>query len=374
MQRSKFDAGSSLIQTEDVPTDILQSWRRSAKSVTDFSRRAPRDDLKTAAELWQESPLSIATRHEQDNLKHLVKEAQMVAAIADPCGRLLWTCASGYMSKRAERLNFTTGGHWGEHEVGTNAVGLSLKLKRPVTVFSSEHFSPFVQDWVCYAAPIIHPKSGECVGILDISTTWNKHNPLGQGATMQLAHSIAQSLPVSSFRADLEIHALGQPKIFFQGEPLSLPLRQLEILCLLALNPDGLGLRQLHSAVYGDAPVSTATLKADVSHLRSCLGGQIGSRPYRLTTPFWADFVHIWDVLNAGNINEAMSLYRGTLLAKSDSPEIEEWRYCVDAIMNRTIGSLNSPEKLVKLIGKNTCGSVMERERLLELLSGDMDR
>ncbi|RBP49126.1 transcriptional regulator [Arenicella xantha] len=367
-QRDQFDAQAALPKPHAVSNEILQSWKRSAQAVNGSPACAPRDEHWVTTELWKESPLSIAAKKEQSNMEQLVKEGQLVAAIADPCGRLLWTCASGYMSKLAENLNFISGGHWSEREVGTNAVGLSLKLKRAVTVFSSEHYSPYIQDWVCYAAPIIHPVSGECMGALDISTTWNKHTALGQSATTQLAHSIAQCLPAVDNRADLEIYAMGQPRVLLHGKALCLPPRQIEILCLLALNPDGLSLQQLHMRLYGDAAVSTSTLKADVSHLRRYLDGEIGSRPYRLTLPVWADFIHIWQALNEQRINDAMAMYRGSLLTKSDSPEIEEWRYCIDAVMAQTVHACDSPIQLVKQISQNTSSSLLERERLIELL------
>ena len=368
-QRSQFDADRLLPKEKSVSREILQSWQRSAKVIHDTSQCAPCDDHAVTSALWKESPLSIAAQKEQSNMQQLVKEGQLVAAIADPCGRLLWTCASGYMSRRAEKLNFTAGGHWAERDVGTNAVGLSLTLKRAVTVFSSEHYSPYVQDWVCYAAPIIHPITGECLGALDISTTWNKHTPLGQSATTQLAQSIAQSLPSVLPRAELELFALGQPKVVFRGKALSLPPRQIEILCLLALNPDGLNLQQLHAAIYGDAPVSLSTLKADVSHLRRCLDGEIGSRPYRLTTSTWADFIHIWRALDAQRTNEAMAMYRGAFMPASESPEIQEWRHCIDAVMTQLINKCDSPQQLLHKISQSADGSILARDRLIELLA-----
>jgi hypothetical protein len=367
-QRIEFDGNHAIDKAEGVSQYILNSWQRSAGIVSSASRHAPIDDEQMVSDLWRQSPLSMAAQQEQENMIQLVKEGELVAAISDPCGRLLWTHASGYMRRRAESLNFTAGGHWDEQTVGTNAVGLSLQLKRPVTVFSLEHYLPFVQDWVCYAAPIIHPQTGECVGALDISTTWNKHTPLGQSATAQLAHSIAQCLPQIIPRAEIEIHALGQPRVIYRGKEISMPPRQLEILCLLALNPDGLSLECLHSALYGDAKVSTATLKADVSHLRGQLNGQINSRPYRLAMPVWADFVGIWELLNKQDINAAMAIYRGAFLSKSESPEIIEWRYCIDAIMRQAINTYETPEMLMKKASQSFSGSALFRERIVDLL------
>ena len=367
-QKSEFVATGSVRKNNYVPQEILSSWKRSAAAVKPNPISAPIDDYEVS-HLWKESPLSIAAKHQKDNMKQLTREGELVVAIADPQGRLLWTYASNHMQRRAEALNFTPGGHWDERSVGTNAVGLSLNIKKAVTVFSAEHYLPVVDDWVCYAAPIIHPQSGECVGVLDMSTTWRRHTPLGQAAVNGIARSIARALPVNLPRAELEIFALGEPYIRLQGRKIKLPLRQIEILCLLALNPEGLSLNHLHAVLYGDASVSTTTLKAEVSHLRNMLGGAIGSRPYRLMMPLWGDFLHIWDVLHQQKSNEAISLYRGSFLPQSNSPELQEWRYCISAVIEQTIESCSDPRMLIKKLRENTSRSGLVRERLTELLT-----
>ncbi len=368
-QWNRFVSGGSSLQNIGIRDDIMSSWQRSAQFIQPREVHAPADDAYTTLERWKESLLCQAAQREQEQMMQLAKEGELVAAIADPQGRLLWTFSSRHMRSRAESVNFTAGGRWDENSVGTNAVGLALKLRRSVTVFSSEHYMPFVHDWVCYAAPIMHPQSGEVVGVLDMSTTWNRHTPLGQAAVTELARSIARCLPQHLPRAELEIHALGQPRVLFRGKPMNLPMRQIEILCLLALNPQGLTLEGFHAALYGDLPVSTTTLKAELSHLRRLLDGQIGSRPYRLQIPIWADFIHVWQALRQQQSSEAFSLYRGSFLPQSESPELEEWRHCIDAVMGKALDSCQDPSLLMDKLCSSTSGSELVRERLSELVS-----
>ena len=66
------------------------------------------------------------------------------------------------------------------------------------------------------------------------------------------------------------------------------------------MNPDGLSLERLHALVYGDQGVTLSTLKAEVSHLRSALGGQLASRPYRLTMPVTTDVDAVLSAVGAG--------------------------------------------------------------------------
>lgn len=366
---NQLAAGCYDFSTDSVRGDIMGSWQRSLQAVAAQQGQAPVDDAYLTSRLWKESLIRQAAEREQAQIIQLAREGELVAAIADASGRLLWTYASQHMQARAEAVNFTAGGRWDERSVGTNAVGLSLSLKSAVTVFSSEHYQSFVHDWVCYAAPIIHPQSGECVGILDLSTTWKRHTPLGQAAVTELARSIASCLPSHLPRAELEVYALGQPRVLFRGKPLALPQRYLEMLCLLLLNPQGLSLEAFHTALYSDAIASTATLKAEISHLRRALDGQIGSRPYRLLIPVWADFIQIWQALRERKTNEALALYRGSLMAQSDSPELNEWRHCIDVVMNQVLDACTEPNLLVDKICDNPAGSYWVRERLLELLA-----
>ncbi|MEJ2591657.1 MAG: transcriptional regulator [Candidatus Thiodiazotropha sp.] len=368
-QWRRFRNGQPLLRGSAVRDDIVSSWRRSTGYNASYQLSAPGDDPREARAMWKASLLCRAAGQSRDSIMQLAREGELVAAIADPAGRLIWTFASQRMSDSAEAVNLTLGSRWDERAVGTNAIGLSLQLQRPATVFSSEHFQPFVHDWVSYAAPILYPRSGECAGILSLSTAWNRHTPLGQAAVTQLAQTIAEGLPCNRPKAELEIHALGQPRVMFRGEPLRLPLRQIEILCLLALNARGLNLEAFHAALYGDAPVSSATLKAELSHLRRLLDRQIGSRPYRLQVPVWADFIEIWQALRRKKTGEAFSLYRGTLLPQSQSPELEEWRRCIDAVMSQALGSVRDPVLLMDKLCHGSSGSELVRERLDELMS-----
>jgi transcriptional regulator of acetoin/glycerol metabolism len=366
----RFTQGGKSALAEAVRVEIATSWQRSARHLGRSPEdRVPCEDAHLVKERWRESALQWATRGQCDSIMQLATEGALVAAIADPLGRLLWSFASRPMCDRAEAVNFIAGGCWNERAAGTNAVGLGLRLRRPVTVFSAEHFQPCVHDWVCYAAPIMDPRTGVCAGILDLSTTWDRHTPLGQAAVTELARGIALALPAGLPRAELEIHALGVPRVKFRGQPLPLSPRQVEILCLLALNTQGLTLDSLHAALYGDASVSPSTLKAELSRLRQILDGQIGARPYRLEAPFWADFIDIWGALRRRDLNDAMALYCGPFLPRSESPEIEEWRCCLDAAMSEVLEDCSNPSVLMERLGRCTAGSELVRERLVDMLS-----
>jgi transcriptional regulator of acetoin/glycerol metabolism len=155
--------------------------------------------------------------------------------------------------------------------VGTNALALSLKTQQSSCVFSNEHFMSSVHDWVCYASPIIDPYSKQVLGVIDLSTTWNHHNSLGLLAAERCA-SIIQSALLEFQQQHLFIRAFAVPQVLFNGKIVVLTPRQIEILTILALCPQGMNLENLHQALYGERKVSVGTLKAEMSQLRDILG------------------------------------------------------------------------------------------------------
>ena len=118
---------------------------------------------------------------------------------------------------------------------------------------------------------------------------------------------------------------LGTAETRLDGQRLLLNRRQTEVLALLALHPEGLSLEQLHALVYGDQAVTLSTLKAEVSHLRSTLGGQLSSRPYRLMMPATTDVDHVLALLRRGRVEEAVEAYGGTCCPAPTRPRWASW-------------------------------------------------
>src|SRR5215475_16233606 len=98
------------------------------------------------------------------------------------------------MRRKAEKVNFIPGGRWDESSVGTNALDLALRLDRPATVYSAEHFSSCVHGWVCWAAPVHDPGTGRQLGVLDLSTTWDRSHPIGLATAEALAKLVEREI------------------------------------------------------------------------------------------------------------------------------------------------------------------------------------
>ncbi len=350
-----------------VGMDIAGSWQRSREAVSETCSAAPIEDTVPD---WTHSAYGQAVMSCVGELETVARESGMVAAVSDAEGRLLWTGCSRSMRNRAERVHFVPGGRWDERSVGTNALALALRYRRPASVFSAEHFIPAVQDWVCYAAPVRDATSGEVLGVVDLSTTWNKHSPLALHAVERFAQRVSQALQSLSHMPVLRLRTLGTPQAVLQGRAVPLSPRQLEILCLLALHPEGLDLERMHAALYGDRPVGVATLKTEVSQLRERLGGAIGSRPYRLLVNWQADFRDLEQALDAGRIENALGIYRGAFLPRTESPLLRAWRDCLESRLSEAIFRVDNPDVLLNHLGQSP-EAVDALQRLGELLPPD---
>jgi len=163
--------------------------------VTGDVASAPLSDVDETRALWEASPLRSAVAQVESELRMAADDGGLVVAITDPVARILWTCEGTVMRRRAEGLNFVPGGRWDESSVGTNALDLALRLDRPATVFSAEHFNPYVHDWTCWAAPVHDPATGRQLGVLDLSTTWDRAHPLGASTAVALPDCWSRRCP-----------------------------------------------------------------------------------------------------------------------------------------------------------------------------------
>jgi transcriptional regulator of acetoin/glycerol metabolism len=346
------DGAASLVRPE-----ILKSWRRSMPRVSRDVAEAPLDDESEARAFWHDSPLQRAVSSVEDELRRTAEDGDLVLAITDQQTRILWTYGGRVMRRKAESVNFVPAARWDDESVGTNALDLATRLKRPAMVFSAEHYAPIVHNWVCWAAPVHDPVSGTQLGVVDLSTTWDRTHPIGLATARVLARLIETAMPLSAANpmlvdeggpTGLQLRLLGNAEATLDGSRLLLNRRQTEILAILALHPDGLSLDRLHALVYGDQAVTLSTLKAEVSHLRAALGGQLASRPYRLTLPVATDIDDVLEALQQGDAGAAIASYGGDLMPGTESPALVELGEYVAVAMREALIANPDPSAVIR--------------------------
>lgn len=365
-RRAALSAWTTFVEEGDraaslVRPEILDSWTRSGASLSHDVVEAPLADESETRSFWQGSALQVAVERVEEELRRTAEDGDLVLAVTDPDTRVLWTYGGRVMRRKAETVNFVPGGRWDDASVGTNALDLANRLDRPSMVFSAEHYAPFVHSWVCWAAPLHDPVSGAKLGVLDISTTWERTHPIGLATARVLARLVEQALPRTAehqrpvtaedlVEPGLVLSLLGTAEARVDGQRLLLNRRQTEILALLALHPDGLSLDQLHALLYGDHAVTFSTLKAEVSHLRHALAGQLASRPYRLLMPIATDVDHVLGLLRRGEVAAAVDAYGGDLLPGTESPALVEMGEYVAVAVREALLADPQPDAVLRYV------------------------
>ncbi|MBH0779671.1 GAF domain-containing protein [Nocardia bovistercoris] len=350
--------------------EVAQSWLRSLRTVDPARDRAP--SAADADARWADSPLRAPVTDLGEELRSIAEDADFVAAVTDETGTILWSCGGRVMRRRAERVNFAPGGRWDEPSMGTNALSLSLRTDRPHQVFSAEHLVAALHGWVCYCAPI-RAADGGLVGVLDLSTTWDRSHPLAMSTVRTLAAAVESKLHNRMQAAGVRLRCLGASTLTRDGQPVRLRPRHLEILTLLALEPDGYTHERLHHAIYGDRVVGSSTLKSEMSYLRRATGGDITARVYQLVSPISCDAVELAAALAAGDTAAAVRLYRGPLLPGSDTPGIVEWREFLYVGVRTAVLAHGDPELALRF-GEFAPGDREVHEHALRLLPADDGR
>ena len=363
LRRDTVRAWTAFVEHGDAPAprvrpEILSSWQRSTVALTPGVVEAPLADEDDTRSLWQGSPLQTAVGRIEEELRRTAEDGDLVIAVTDAETRILWTYGGRVMRRKAETVNFVAGGRWDEASIGTNALNLALGQDQPQMVFSAEHYAPIVHNWVCWAAPVHDPATGVQLGVIDLSTTWDRSHPIGLATARMMARLIEHALPETTGSVapgasegrgpGLTLTLLGTAEAVLDGRRLLLNRRQTEILALLALSPNGLGLEQLHAHLYGDEHVTVSTLKAEVSHLRAALGGRLSSRPYRLELDVHTDVDTVLRLLRAGQVRSAVAAYGGDLLPGTNSPRLVELAEYVAVAVREALLAAPHPDAVVR--------------------------
>ncbi|MEU3672033.1 GAF domain-containing protein [Streptomyces virginiae] len=170
--------------------EIAESWRRMLAGGVHPDRDA-RSRMLSAAETEERrhvSPLREVLPVLREGLLPALDGALHIMVVADADGRLLWREGHTSILRKADRLGFAVGADWDEAVVGTNGVGTALVARRPVQVFSAEHFVSSHHDWTCAGAPVRDPRDGRLLGVVDVSGPLATMHP----ATLAWVSSVAR--------------------------------------------------------------------------------------------------------------------------------------------------------------------------------------
>ncbi|MCD2197721.1 GAF domain-containing protein [Actinomycetospora endophytica] len=116
-----------------------------------------------------ESPIAKVLPQLRASLTAVAEDAEHIMVITAADGFVLWREGATRVGRLADDLGFLPGADWTEASVGTNAIGTALAEHASVQLFSAEHFVRAQHPWTCTASPIHDPRTGEMLGVVDLS-------------------------------------------------------------------------------------------------------------------------------------------------------------------------------------------------------------
>jgi hypothetical protein len=150
---------------------VARSWSRVMRSGLDPSGGARRATLPPAEleRRRRESPLALIIDELRQVLSSAACASSFLLVVTDADGVILWREGAPGLLLRADALGFAEATVWTEERVGTNAIGTALAEAAPVQLFSAEHYEQGQHPWYCTASPVHDPRTGELLGVVDVS-------------------------------------------------------------------------------------------------------------------------------------------------------------------------------------------------------------
>jgi transcriptional regulator of acetoin/glycerol metabolism len=192
-----------------LPALIETSWSRcinhglNANSGDKGVEHARRDVLLTERER-HESLLKHAAPVMNGLYVQIARSGSMIV-LTNAAGFILHSVGDQSFLDRASKVALSPGVDWSEENKGTNAIGIALVEKMPVSVHGPQHFFSVNHFLTCSASPIFDPSS-RMVGVLDVTgdSRTPSHHSL---ALMNLAvQTIENQLFASAFPEGFLLH------------------------------------------------------------------------------------------------------------------------------------------------------------------------
>ncbi|MGY1691685.1 GAF domain-containing protein [Geodermatophilus sp. SYSU D01105] len=352
---------------DSVRVVVWDSWRRCLGSGVDPDGSAPPVDLldDDLLEYRAAHPLAPVLPVIRRLLVEDAEADQMIVAVTDAAGRMLWVEGDRRLRSRAEGMNFVEGARWSEEVAGTNAPGTALAVDHAVQIYGSEHYRRPVQNWSCSAAPVHHPVTGVLLGAIDVTGGDHVASPhvltlvratvAAVEAELRWLHrehvpgrrAVPSAVPVPR----LEVLGRERARLRLPAGPVELSLRHSELLLLLAeaaVAGGGRTAEQLAAECHaGDA--AAVTVRAELSRLRRLVGTDlVGSRPYRLLAPLETDLDQVRRLLGRGAVGPALERYAGAVLPPSTAPGVVATRQRLAAQLRQAVLASRRPELVLR--------------------------
>ncbi|MEE4021490.1 helix-turn-helix domain-containing protein [Gordonia sp. PKS22-38] len=156
----------------------------------------PADPTPSAVvDIASADPLLDAARPVLDDAATRLADTDMSLLLVDHECRMVSRVAFGAAIERTlDELGATPGAPFGEEVVGTTALGTPAEIRGGIAVNSSEHYLERFKSISCFGQPIVHPATRRLAGIICMSETAERINPLAVPFVNQVVADIADRL------------------------------------------------------------------------------------------------------------------------------------------------------------------------------------
>lgn len=178
--------------SKDMRQDILNSWIRCKgfnvnpnmgmgnKKVSIGELNKILDDRKELIQIAV--PVML-------DLFNLLKESNYSIILTDENAVILEVMGNELIMDENRKLSFLKGCRWLEKDVGTNAIGTSIYLNKPIQILGAEHYCRKQHKWTCSGAPI-HDSEGKTIGCINLSGDFSNFHSHTIGIVVEAADTI----------------------------------------------------------------------------------------------------------------------------------------------------------------------------------------
>lgn len=194
-QWNRFISGLP-VQTGDLKPYIFESWKRSKKYNVDPHSRIPTfniSDIEVEKRQKKNKKLLDVAKPFMNSIYSIVGNTDFIIRLSDDDGFVLEHIGEKGAIARFGKTYLDNGYNLKEEYAGTNAIGLSLLLKKPVQIMGSEHYMSKFHELTTSACPITD-KYNDIIGVLSITGEYTMVHPHTLGMVSAAAAAIKREL------------------------------------------------------------------------------------------------------------------------------------------------------------------------------------
>jgi sigma-54 dependent transcriptional regulator, acetoin dehydrogenase operon transcriptional activator AcoR len=191
LMKSVESLGAAEVVAHSPRAQIGASWHRSVEA----GLRPERFEVPYTDEVDDDGPLVHAARPVLDALVDDLASSSVGVVLTNDDGQLLdRRTPSSSLRALFDRIMLAPGAVYAEHFVGTNAIGTALEQGGPSLVEGHEHFAEKLTAMTCAAHPIVDPRTGQTLGVVDLSCAAEIGSPLMNPLVRRAARDIEHRL------------------------------------------------------------------------------------------------------------------------------------------------------------------------------------